>query len=557
MTSSTIRFFVWSQKHSSQLRWLMIPVILGLMAGVFSLVYATGGIKYVFSHSMYVPVLLGGLVFGVAGGVLIGLLAGIVLGPMMPIDTVTGEMQLTINWLYRTGFFVLIGAFAGIASDSVRQYIRHLYWMARHDKHSGLPNEHALDDVLTKRDNQPAVLALVLVSVENISELKVAFGPEVTHTVIREMADISQGILSGLRLVCRTGTQDLSFLVSNHDSDRLNQQLHQLIHIYQQPVFYRGIPLHSDIKIAVVGLDDFSRADACLQRAESALLTARKNGQHLVSYTGDNEVDINDTIHLLGELKQALENDQLQMYFQPKISAQTGQVESVEALIRWHHPELGNIPPGKFIPRAETSTLINQLTNFALDASLAQLVRWRQAGIELGVAVNVSAGDLVDTAFAVRVKNLLDKHGVPGHLLELEITEGSLIFDANRSIEELVSLSGANVSIAIDDFGTGYSSLKYLHALPASVIKVDQSFIFALPDDEAAASIAEMSRALAGRLGMRVVAEGVETLAARNFLVKQGFDVLQGYLIARPMAAADFTSWYLELPTPGYWHPSC
>lgn len=127
MTNTTIRFFSWSQKHSSQLQWLMVPAILGLMIGVFALVYATGGIKYVFSHSMYIPVLLGGLVFGVTGGILVGLLGGAVLGPMMPIDTVTGEMQLTINWLYRMGFFVLIGAFAGVASDGIRQYIRHLY----------------------------------------------------------------------------------------------------------------------------------------------------------------------------------------------------------------------------------------------------------------------------------------------------------------------------------------------------------------------------------------------------------------------------------------------
>ena len=163
MTNTTICFFSWSQKHSSQLRWLMVPVILGLMIGVFALVYATGGIKYVFSHSMYIPVLLGGVVFGVTGGILIGLLGGFVLGPMMPIDTVTGEMQLTINWLYRTGFFVLIGAIAGIGSDAIRQYIRHLWWVARHDEHPGLPNQLALNDALTKPYNKPTVLALVLV----------------------------------------------------------------------------------------------------------------------------------------------------------------------------------------------------------------------------------------------------------------------------------------------------------------------------------------------------------------------------------------------------------
>jgi len=546
-------FFVWLQRNGSRIRWWMAPVIVVLMAGVFWLVYATGGIKYVFSHSMYIPIMLGGLVFGVTGGLLVGLAAGFVLGPFMPIDTATGEMQLTVNWLYRMGFFVLIGFSAGAVSDFIRRYIDYLQWLVHHDEESGLPNHRFLNNLLRERGGEEEPLALVAVSVENVSELKAAFGPQVVSSIIRGLADYSRRAIPGLQLACRPGAYDLGLLVANGGEDCLNRQLRDLAGTFQEPLFYAGIPLHSDIRMAFVPVGTGGGAESCLKKAELAMLAARAKGQHVAGYNIDNDLSINDSIYLLGELKRALETGQLKMHFQPKVSARDGEVKSVEALVRWQHPEMGNIPPGKFIPRAETSTLIHQLTAYVIDASLAQLACWQGDGIDLTVAVNISAGDLADQDFADQVLALLDKHGVPGKALELEVTESGFMHDVKSSISQLSKLTDADIVITIDDFGTGYSSLKYLHELPASVIKLDQSFVCGLPDSKNAANIAQMTRALANKLKMKTVAEGVETRAARSFLVSHGYDLLQGYLIARPMAGEDFNRWYENLPKPGFW----
>lgn len=552
MLNPTIPLFTWVQHNGRRLQWWMVPAIVTMMAGVFLLVYATGGIKYVFSHSMYIPIMLGGLVFGMTGGILAGLVAGLILGPFMPINTATGEMQLTVNWLYRMGFFVLIGFFAGAVSDFIRRYIDHLQWLLHHDEESGLPNRRFLNNLLREKGNDGGRSALVVVSVENVSELKAAFGPQVMDSIVRGLADYSRQVMPGLELACRTGAYDLGLLVANGGDDCLDRQLRGLADSFQEPLFYSGIPLHSDIRMAFVPIGK-EGAESYLKKAELAMLAARAKGQHVAAYSIDNDLSINDSIYLLGELKRALETGQLRMHFQPKVSALDGEVKSVEALVRWHHPEMGNIPPGKFIPRAETSTLINQLTAYVIDSSLVQLSCWRREGIDLTVAVNISAGNLADPDFTGQVLKLLDKHGLPGEVLELELTESSFIQDVKNSIRQLTHLSDANIAITIDDFGTGYSSLKYLHELPASTVKLDQSFVFGLPDNQCAANIAQMARVLANKLEMKTVAEGVETDAARRFLVAHGYDLLQGYLIARPMAGDEFSRWYANLPRPGSW----
>ncbi|TNE75311.1 MAG: phosphodiesterase [Gammaproteobacteria bacterium] len=553
MLNPTMPLFTWIQRNGRRLQWWMVPSLAVMMAGVFLLVYATGGIKYVFSHSMYIPIMLGGLVFGIRGGILVGLVAGIVLGPFMPIDTVTGEMQLTVNWLYRTGFFTLIGLSAGAVSDFIRRYIAHLQWLVHHDEASGLPNQRFLNDLLRKKNGEHDALALVVVSVENVSELKAVFGPQVMDCVIRGLAEHSHRAMPGLQLACRTGAYDLGLLVANGDEDGLKRQLRDLAGTFQEPLLYSGIPLHSDIRMAFVPVGKEGAAESYLKKAESAMIAAREKGLHMAAYSVDDDLATADTIYLLGELKQALDTGQLEMHYQPKVSSADGRVESVEALVRWHHPEMGDIPPGKFIPRAENSTLINEVTAYALDASLAQLKSWQQAGVDLTVAVNVSAGDLANPEFVGQVFGLLEKHSLSGACLELEITENGFIHDIENSICQLKKLTEANIAISIDDFGTGYSSLKYLHDLPASTIKLDQSFVSGLPENGTAASIAEMTRALASNLRLRTVAEGVETEEARQFLVKHGFDLLQGYFIAKPMSGDDFCRWYLNLPEPGYW----
>ena len=205
---------------------------------------------------------------------------------------------------------------------------------------------------------------------------------------------------------------------------------------------------------------------------------------------------------------------------------------------------MGNIPPALFIPRAERSTLIDRLTEFALDQSLRQVVAWRKKGMHLKVAVNISARNLSQPSFVYQVMRLLDKHQLDGSHLELELTENSLMHNVQKAIDILGKLARQGIALSIDDFGTGYSSLQYLQKLPVSVIKIDQSFVRNLARDAGAIHIVETAVNLAHRMDMTVVAEGVEDRSSLQMLRDIGCDMAQGFYIARPRCAAEFTQWH-------------
>jgi EAL domain-containing protein (putative c-di-GMP-specific phosphodiesterase class I) len=216
----------------------------------------------------------------------------------------------------------------------------------------------------------------------------------------------------------------------------------------------------------------------------------------------------------------------------------------VEALIRWNHPVRGPLPPEAFMPRVEQSTLVQVITEFALEQAIAQMALWRQDGIEIPVAVNISTRNLLQPRFAEQVAGLLDHYQFSGESLELEITEGALMMDMERTIEELLRMTELNIIISIDDFGTGYSSLQYLHRLPISLIKIDQSFVRRLPDDKGAVSIVRAAVILAHQMGIKVIAEGVESPAIYRFLKEIGCDLAQGFLLSRPLPPEAFAAWY-------------
>jgi EAL domain-containing protein (putative c-di-GMP-specific phosphodiesterase class I) len=215
--------------------------------------------------------------------------------------------------------------------------------------------------------------------------------------------------------------------------------------------------------------------------------------------------------------------------------------------MRWHHPEHGNIPPDVFIPLAEQSTLIHSITEFALEQAMRQVVEWRQHGINLPIAVNVSPRNLLHPGFPDLVRRILARHGLQGESLELEVTERALMVDMARAIEVLTDLAATSVCISIDDFGTGFSSLQYLYRLPISYIKIDQSFVRSSLADTRAGHILEAAISLAHKMGIKAIAEGVEDEKVCNLLETLSCDIAQGYMISRPLSADKFRDWYLAL----------
>ncbi len=601
------KWFEWIDQHQRKLQAIAYPLIIVLIGLITILVIKTGGIKFVYSHSMYIPILLAGFVFGRRGGVLIGLVCGFVLGPFMPISVLTGELQQPENWLYRTAIFTLIGFFAGLASDSTRAYQRKLRWLLKHNNGTKLPNRLALLKYLDEIDSKlsrPATNRFLLVDIccENEVELKSAFGSQVVEEVVLQLAtrftNLRQDALvyhtdaaqisvlfevSSCKVEPRDGVDSHRDQTKNKDTasnplnsstsfnalpdDELNAD-HQHAHharldkdsedqevsalIYSlleganEPVVYNQVKIHVDIRMGYhcFELGGGSSPQKNIDLAESALTAAKQAELEVVAYSPEITIGTEKNINLLGELKQAIKNGELALHYQPKLQMNTGRIYGVEALLRWHHPIQGNIPPSQFIPRAEQSTLIEMITEFVLKQAISQLAEWQKAGINVCISVNVSTRNLLQPGFTDSVAALLDEYQISGELLELEITEGSLMLDIKRAIDELNTIRRLGILISIDDFGTGYSSLQYLHRLPISVLKIDQSFVRRLPSDQGAIYILEAAIMLAHNLGISAIAEGVETQEIYECLQKMGCDKAQGYLISRPISAPDFEQWY-------------
>jgi predicted signal transduction protein with EAL and GGDEF domain len=280
-----------------------------------------------------------------------------------------------------------------------------------------------------------------------------------------------------------------------------------------------------------------------LQRAEFALHQAEDDSDQAAFYDAGREATSVERHVLVNELRVALASGEIVAHFQPKADMRTGRTTGVEALARWNHPQRGLVAPALFLPAAEAAGLLPTLTDLMLSRSLEQCRLWLDRGWELQVAVNLSAGSLHDLEFPGRVDTLLKTFWVPPHLLELEITETTVMTEPERAIEVLTQLRNLGVRVAIDDFGTGYSSLAYLKRFPIDTLKVDREFVMNLTDDNQDRMIFRSTMELAHNLGFEVVAEGVEDRATWDHLAQEGCDLAQGFYIARPQAGDVLTAW--------------
>ncbi len=281
-----------------------------------------------------------------------------------------------------------------------------------------------------------------------------------------------------------------------------------------------------------------------LRMAHSAAETARRSGSKASTYSQTEDTAYRRRFTLLNDFGAAIEApDQLRLVYQPRIDLASGACTGAEALLRWTHPTLGSISPGEFIPIIERTSLARSTTAWVIDTALRQLARWRDAGLDLQLSINVSAANLMEDDFASNVLRGLARQALAPASLELEVTESAVMENAEQALSTLEALAAAGVSLAIDDFGTGYSSLSYLQRLPAHVVKIDQSFIRDLASDERRQALVATMVSLSHDLGYRVVAEGVETQAVLASIRQAGCDEGQGYFFGRPMEEDRFAAW--------------
>jgi EAL domain-containing protein (putative c-di-GMP-specific phosphodiesterase class I) len=283
-----------------------------------------------------------------------------------------------------------------------------------------------------------------------------------------------------------------------------------------------------------------------MRHADVAMYVAKRAGSGHALYACDQDAHDPDRLGMIGELRAAIEQDELVLYYQPKVCLRTGRCDRVEALVRWQHPQRGLVPPDDFIPLAEQTGLIKSLTQWVIHSALRQCRVWLDEGLDISVGVNLSMRNLHDPDLVEQISQLLAATGVPAAALNLEVTESALMTDPLRALGSLARLRAIGVEIAIDDFGTGHASLSYLKQMPVEEIKLDRSFVRDMTSDKNDFTIVRSTIELAHDLGLRVIAEGVEDQETWDLLVKLGCDLAQGYHMSRPLPEAALRHWFAE-----------
>jgi len=406
---------------------------------------------------------------------------------------------------------------------------------ALHDALTGVGNRALLaQELRTELDEPDPDFALLMVDLDHFKEINDGFGHAAGDDVLRTVAGRLQEVSGSRSVVCRMGGDEFAVLV--RPASATEAVTVAISSALSEPILHGGVELRTSGSVghALAGPGKDQRA--MLTEADDALYLAKH-------YGGADPAEVAARLRMVQELRTALDRDQFVVYYQPKVDLETGEVHDVEALVRWDHPTRGLLYPDAFIDVVENSGLMPALTRNVLTQSLDQVAVWEEQGWSLTVAVNLSASALSDATLFEQVTSMLAARGVPPRGLQLELTEEFLMADLDRARGTLARLRQAGIQISIDDFGTGYSSLSYLRDLPIDELKLDRSFTFAMADDARAAALVAAAIALAHSLGLRMVAEGVETSVAYDQLKRFGCDQGQGYFMSRPVPAAELEHW--------------
>ncbi len=421
---------------------------------------------------------------------------------------------------------------------------------ALHDGLTGLPNRTMVQRRITETLEAVAAgrscgLGVMILDLDGFKQVNDTFGHAQGDLLLREVAQRLRSAAGPGAMVARLGGDEFAVVAVDTPSVETASRIgRRLLHALEEPVVIEGTEVAIGGSIGLsLSPEHGSEVSQLLRRADVAMYEAKSSAAGLRVYEAAMDTTSPTRLALVGELRTAIATGQLVLHVQPQVELVSSRVTGVEVLVRWEHPERGLVLPDEFVPIAERSGLIRTLTSTVLSGALESCSRWLAAGVELGVAVNLSARSLLDVDLAEQVRNLLEMYAVPARLLTLEITESSVMTDAVRALDVLHRLNALGVRLSVDDFGTGYSSLSYLKRLPVQEVKIDKSFVTGLTEDADDATIVASIVNLGRSLSLQVVAEGVESAACLDRLTAMGCDCVQGFLVARPMPVGQLLPW--------------
>jgi diguanylate cyclase (GGDEF)-like protein len=420
--------------------------------------------------------------------------------------------------------------------------------MAFVDPLTGLPNRTRLRERLegeieqARRQHQP--LALLTVNVDRFRDINDVLGFDQGDKLLVELAKRLQALIEPRGIVARVGVDEFSLLLPGGGAEQADGLAREVARSFDEPFEVAGarVEVQASIGIALFpghGADP----ESLIMRSGSAMYQAKRGRAGIAVFHGDSELENRERLSLMAELRSAIAENQLRLYCQPKADMPSGRVRSAEALVRWVHPERGLIMPDRFIPLAERTGLINPLTYWVLNAALGQSYAWREEGVELPLAVNLSARNLLDPRLLDRLAGLIATWGAKPEWLQFELTESALMQDPAGALDVLQRLSDMGFRLYVDDFGTGYSSLSYLQKLPIDAVKIDKSFVLGMQSDTDSGIIVRSTIEMAHHIGLEVVAEGTENRSLWDQLTGFGADVAQGSYISEPIPVGQFRDW--------------
>ena len=453
--------------------------------------------------------------------------------------TIEGTQRRDEVGLLARGFDRMRGSLA----QQREQILRLAYW----DRLTGLPNREQFRDRLVAAIGEPGQTSVVVLTL-NLDRFKhvndvlgYAFGDELLKAVA---ARLQQHVGDATDLLARLGGDEFVLLLTHTDAPAALAVAERITHGFEASLALgeQTVDLSASMGIACWPQDG-ADADTLMSRSEIAMHAAKARTAGVMRYAPELDSSSTQTLSLLSDLRHALVHPELRLFLQPKLNTATGRVSAAEALVRWQHPTRGLVPPMVFIPFAEQTGFVRQLTLWMFEEVARQWRALQPTDGALRVAINLSTRDLLDLELPQRLAAIMGRHGVQAEAFCLEITESAIMDDPQRAESTLNRLAEQGFKLSIDDFGTGYSSLAYLKRLPVSELKIDKSFVMGMADDDSDAKIVRSTIDLAHNLGLSVVAEGVENEAILQRLRDWGCDEAQGYFVSKPMPAADFVTW--------------
>jgi EAL domain-containing protein (putative c-di-GMP-specific phosphodiesterase class I)/GGDEF domain-containing protein len=514
--------------------FVTVFVILLLILVIDCVIYLTGGTSLPYTHIMYIPIIIAAFFFGIKGGVSVALLAGISLGPFMPVNVSKGQMQDLSSWLIRIAFFVIMGLVIGLLFNRIKKDKEIQIKKSYEHVTTGYPNVNKLSIDITAMINKQISFSVVIFKIVNLDHINTY----VDYTIGEKSA------LKVLEILKKYFDKDHTYSIYTNEMVVVMRECKiedayvkakEFISNFKEPIFIDGLPVGLVIKGGIANFPLHGlEANDLFEKMNRTLAHEEHDQNGIAVYQDSIEKKVKENYETAVLLYDAIKNDKFKIVYQPKIDLETNEVMGTEALLRWDNDGKSNMSTAKFIKIAEDAGIISDITKWVIKNAVEQLKKWQEDGIKTKIAVNISSKDLKNDSIIDYTVNCIKASQIEATMLEFELTERTIVENENRAEYLLNRIKDIGIRISLDDFGTGHNSLVHLIRLPIDYIKIDKIFIDNIHDIHNRNLIQGVIN-LVHNLGMKVIAEGVETEEQMMLLSDMGCDNIQGYYFSKPL----------------------